>query len=428
MAYSEFVDREYKPSKDELVALYRVEPAKGFSIEEAAARVASESSVGTWTEVVTMGDLARSIRARAYEFRGYYVKIAYPTELFEPGSIPQIVSAIAGNVFGMKAVRNLRLEDVYWPPGLVSSFRGPLFGIEGARELLKVYDRPLTATVPKPKVGMTPEEYAEAAYEIMVGGVDFIKDDENNTSLSFCKFEERVEKVLKARDRAEAETGERKAFLANITAPFGEMVKRAELVRDLGGECVMIDILTVGWSALQEFMEANRDLKLRVHAHRAFHAAFTRKRRHGMSMKVVAELARLAGVDHLHVGTVVGKLEAGKREVLALASILRERKLEEDWRLKILPKDWLDLKPVLPVSSGGLHPGIVPYVIEMLGKDLLIQVGGGVLGHPMGPRAGAAAIRQAIEATLEGIPLEEYAKTHEELARALEKWGRMRPA
>jgi len=128
------------------------------------------------------------------------------------------------------------------------------------------------------------------------------------------------------------------------------------------------------------------------------------------------------------VGTVVGKLEARKREVLALASILRERRLEEDWRLKLLPKDWLDLKPVLPVSSGGLHPGIVPYVIEMLGKDLLIQVGGGVLGHPMGPRAGAAAIRQAIEATLEGIPLEEYAKTHEELARALEKWGRMRPA
>lgn len=275
---------------------------------------------------------------------------------------------------------------------------------------------------------MTPEEYAEAAYEIMVGGVDFVKDDENNTSLSFCKFEERVERVLKARDRAEAETGERKAFLANVTAPFGEMVRRAELVRDLGGECVMIDILTVGWSALQEFMEVNRDLKLRVHAHRAFHAAFTRKRRHGVSMKVVAELARLAGVDHLHVGTVVGKLEAEKGEVLALASILREERVEEDWRLKLLPKNWLDLKPVLPVSSGGLHPGIVPYVIEILGRDLLIQVGGGVLGHPDGPRAGAAAVRQAIEAALEGIPLEEYAKTHEELARALEKWSRTRPA
>lgn len=427
MVYLEFIDKSYKPSEDELIALYRIEPAKGFSIEEAAGRVASESSVGTWTEVTTMKDHVMAIRALAYDFNGYYVKIAYKLDLFEPGNICQIMSAIAGNVFGMKAVRNLRLEDIYWPPGIVREYNGPLFGIKGVRDLFKVYDRPLTATVPKPKVGLYPDEYAEASYEIMIGGVDLVKDDENNTSMKFCKFKERVEKVLKMRDKAEAETGEKKGFLANITAPFGEMVKRAKFVKDLGGEYVMIDILTVGWSALQEFMKINQDLKLRIHAHRAFHAAFTRKKRHGMSMKVVAEFARLLGVDQLHVGTVIGKLEAEKMEVFALTDILRKSKVREKPRLKLLAKNWLSLKPVVPVSSGGLHPGLMPYIIKLFGVDLLIQAGGGVVGHPKGPRAGAAALRQAIDAAIKGIELEEYAKTHWELREALKKWGYMRP-
>jgi len=57
----------------------------------------------------------------------------------------------------------------------------------------------------------------------------------------------------------------------------------------------------------------------------------------------------------------------------------------------------------------------------------VLQIGGGVIGHPDGPRVGATAVRQALEAISKGIPLEEYAKTHKELARALEKWGTTKP-
>lgn len=427
MVYEEFVDLNYTPSADELIALYRIEPAKGFSIEDAAGRVASESSVGTWTDVKTMTEFVREIRARAYEIKGSYVKIAYKPELFEPGNMPQVFSAIAGNVFGMKAIRNLRLEDVYWPKDIVKSFPGPLHGIEGVRKILRVERRPITATVPKPKVGLSPEEYGKAAYEIMVGGIDLVKDDENNTSLKFCKFKERVESVLKARDRAEKETGERKGFLANITAPYEEMVRRAKLVKELGGEFVMIDILTVGWSALQGFREENNDLKLAIHAHRAFHAAFSRNMKHGVSMKVVAESARLVGIDHLHVGTVVGKLESRRVEVLTLADILRLNKTRECRRRKVLEKNWWGLKPVMPVSSGGLHPGLIPYVISLLSTEVLIQVGGGVMGHPNGPLSGARAIRQAIDAALNNVELEEYARDHPELKEALRKWGFTKP-
>jgi len=94
---------------------------------------------------------------------------------------------------------------------------------------------------------------------------------------------------------------------------------------------------------------------------------------------------------------------------------------------QILAQEWRAIKPVFPVISGGLHPGLIPEIIEMFGKDIIIQIGGGVWGHPDGGRAGAAAVRQAIDAALEGVPLEEYAKERGELRAALEKWGRIRP-
>jgi len=427
MSYADFVDRGYTPSKDELVALFYAEPVEGISLEEAAGRVASESSNGTWTEVVTMSDRIRKLSAKAYEFNGFWVKIAYPLELFELGSMPQVWSSIAGNIFGMKALKNLRLEDIYWPPEMVKSFPGPGKGIKGIREILKVEKRPILATVPKPKVGMTTEEHVKAAYEIWTGGVDLLKDDENLTSQSFNKFEERVKESFKMRDKAEKETGERKSYLVNVTAPFYEMKRRANIVADLGGEFIMIDILTTGWSSLQAMREVAEDLGLAIHAHRAFHAAFTRNRKHGVSMKVVAESARLVGVDTIHVGTVVGKLVSPLEEVTALADVLRRDRVDEDWERKILPKNWMGKKETLPVSSGGLHPGLVPDVLRILGTEIMIQAGGGVLGHPKGPKEGAAAMRQALYAAMNGIPLEEYARDHKELRSALEHWGYLKP-
>jgi len=423
MKYIDYVDTSYKPTRDDLIALFRIEPAKGISFEEAAGRVASESSNGTWTEVVFDTPWIRSLAAKAYRLQPPWVEIAYPTELFEDGNMSQILSSIAGNIFGMKAVRRLRLEDVYWPPKIVDGFKGPIFGVDGVRDILKIYDRPITATVPKPKVGLRTDEYIEVAGDIWRSGIDLVKDDENLTSQSFIKFTERATKMFRLRDKVEKETGERKGYLINITAPYNEMLKRAKLVKDYGGEFVMIDILTVGWSALQAFREENEELRLAIHAHRAFHAAFTRDRRHGMSMKLVAETARLIGVDHIHVGTVVGKLESPLRDVVALIKICRDNKTAPSGRYRLLPKDWRHIKPVIPVSSGGVHPGLIPRILSIFGKDVLIQVGGGVLGHPDGPMAGGKAVRKAIEATLKGVPLEEAAEECKELRRALKKWG-----
>src|SRR3989344_5931302 len=142
---------------------------------------------------------------------------------------------------------------------------------------------------------------------------------------------------------------------------YGKVVlKRAKFVADNGGEFVMIDFLTAGFAGFQTLRDECQDLGLAIHVHRAFHAAFTRNPKHG-------------------------------------------------------------------VSSGGLHPLLVSQIIKMLGNDIMVQCGGGVLGHPSGIEAGAMALRQAIDATSNNISLKEYAKTHIELKVALGKWGFSRP-
>jgi len=405
LKYLDFIDLNYKPKETDVICVFNVE-SEGVSIKEAAGAIAAESSIGTWTELATEKEYVKKLAACAFSIEDSKVKIAYPIELFEFGNIPNILSSIAGNIFGLKTLRNLRLNDVYFPLKLIESFKGPKFGIEGVRNLLKVYDRPLVGTIIKPKLGLKTDDHAKVAYEAWIGGCDIVKDDENLSNQKFNPFKERVLKTLKSRDEAEEETGERKVYMVNITAETKEMLKRAKYVLTHGGEYVMVDILTCGFAALQTLR--NQDFNLVIHAHRAGHAALTKNPFHGISMKVIAKIARIIGVDQLHVGTVVGKMFETKEEVMENCEALK--------------MEMGKLKPVLPVASGGLHPGLIPALIQFFGKDVVIQAGGGIHGHKNGTVAGAKAMRQAIEATLKGISLTEYAETHIELKEALETW------
>jgi ribulose-bisphosphate carboxylase large chain len=405
LKYVDFVDLDYTPKETDVVCTFYVEP-KGISLKEAAGGVAAESSVGTWTELTTEKAYVRKLAAHVFSINGNSVKIAYPMELFEFGNMPNMLSSIAGNVFGLRTLRNLRLNDVEFPKGVVSSFRGPKYGIEGIRKLLKVYDRPLVGTIIKPKLGLKTTDHARVAYEAWVGGCDIVKDDENLSSQRFNPFEERVTKTLERRDQAENETGEKKVYMINITAETSEMIRRAELVLKQGGEYVMVDILTCGFAALQSLRDRNLDLV--IHAHRAGHAAFTRNPKHGISMRVITKIARIIGVDQLHVGAVVGKMAETRKEVSENVEALKMK--------------MGGLKVVLPVASGGLYPRLVPSLMDFFGKDFVIQAGGGIHGHSDGTVAGARAMRQAVDATLKGVSLIEYAKTHKELEAALQTW------
>jgi len=403
MKYIDYVDLDYKPKKDDLVCKFFIEPF-GIGIKVAAGAVAAESSIGTWTETTTTKPYAEKMHATAFSINGNDVKIAYPIELFEKGNMPNILSSIAGNVFGLKELKNLRLNDIRLPSKLIKSFKGPKYGIDGIRKLLRVKKRCLIGTIVKPKLGLRTRDHARVAYDAWIGGCDVIKDDENLSSQKFNKFENRVIETLKMREKAEKKTGEKKVYLANVTAETNEMIRRAKFVEKNGGEYIMVDALTVGFSALQTLR--NEDLDLVIHAHRAMHGAITKNPKHGISMKVLAKILRIIGVDQLHVGTVVGKMFENKKEVLENCEALKSK--------------MFGLKKVMPVASGGLWAGSIPELIKIFGNDVVIQSGGGV--HGLGTKIGARSMRQAVDAVMQKIDLEEYAKSHKELKIALEKW------
>lgn len=405
MRYIDFVNLKYRPEDTDLICDFYVEPLNQ-PLDVIAGGVAAESSVGTWTELTTEKPYIKEKAATVFSIKGNDVRIAYPIELFEPGNMPNILSSVAGNVFGLEDVANLRLNDITFPKELISSFKGPRYGIKGVREITGVHGRPLVGTIVKPKLGLVVKDHAKVAYESWLGGCDVVKDDENLSSQKFNPFEERVTETIDARDRAESETGEKKVYLINVTAELEAMKERAQFVQDAGGRYMMIDILTTGWSSLQTMRDAGFDLI--IHAHRAGHAAYTRSQVHGINMVVLARVSRLLGADQLHVGTAVGKMAETKEEVLA--------------NVEACIEPMGDIKPVLPVASGGLHPGMVTKLVEYFGNDVVIQAGGGIHGHPDGTVKGAMALRQAVDAAVAGISLEEYAKTHVELGKALTQW------
>lgn len=405
MEYLDFVNLTFTPNDSDLICTFYVEP-KGISLNEAAGGVAAESSIGTWTKLSTEKPYMKKLAATVFKIDSNFIQIAYPMELFEKGNMPNILSSVAGNVFGLKALENLRLVNISLPAVLLDSFKGPKYGIKGIRKLLRVQERPLVGTIIKPKLGLKTADHAQVAFESWLGGCDIVKDDENLSSQNFNPFEERIIKTLEVKDKAEEKTGERKVYMANITAETEVMLKRAQFVQDQGGNYIMVDILTCGFSALQTLRDQN--FKLIIHAHRAGHAAFTKKPKHGIAMQTIAKIARILGVDQLHVGTVVGKMSETKDEVLD--------------NIRALKENMSTYRKVMPVASGGLHPGLIPSLIDTFGKDFIIQAGGGIHGHPNGTQAGATAMRQAVDGTLKCVSLAEYSKTHIELNSAVNFW------
>ncbi|MBI5332926.1 MAG: type III ribulose-bisphosphate carboxylase [Candidatus Aenigmarchaeota archaeon] len=393
----------YEPRNDVVCEFY-FEHASGVSAKIAAENIAAESSIGTWVDVP---GTKKQLGAKVFSIKNNIVKIAYPLDLFEPGNVPQLLSSVAGNVFGMKILKNLRLNDISFPKKYIRSFKGPNIGLNDLRKMTGIKKRPLIGTIYKPKLGLSPGEMEKLAYKVYSNGIDYTKDDENLGSMRFNKFEDRVIKVLNVVDEIKSEQGRQVVYAANITASTDEMLRRAEFVKDHGGKCIMIDILTAGWSGLQTIR--NQNFKMIIHAHRASHGAFTHNPKHGISMKVIAKLSRLVGVTGLHTGAVVGKMKGDEREIVEIDNFLRS--------------EWYGLKKTIPIASGGVYPGLIPKIIKILGNDIIINCGGGLWGHSMGAEAGAKAMRQAVDATMEGISLKEYAKDHGELKLAIKQWG-----
>ena len=220
------------------------------------------------------------------------------------------------------------MVDCSLPEAFIKANKGPHMGVDAPQRIFKK-NGPVTSVVPKPKIGMTTEEHVQVAMDVWTGGIDCVKDDENLTSQSFNKFEYRVLELAKARDKAENETGETKDAFINVTAETREMERRAKLLHDNGFRYFMIDLVTIGFSAMQTMRICAQDFDMAVHAHRAMHGSFTKHVTHGISMYFLSKLCRLIGMDQLHIGTVVGKLDSPKMDVIAMKEGLLQDSIDQ---------------------------------------------------------------------------------------------------
>ncbi|MFC6613619.1 ribulose-bisphosphate carboxylase large subunit family protein [Halopenitus salinus] len=414
---------------ERFTATYRIETPR--SAREAAEAMAGEQSASTFVDVeAETADLQERHGGDVVDVTeiGRAPEPTLPGATPEPGdvdeyvraevtlslplenvgvSVPNLRTAIAGNVFELQSLSGVRVLDVDVPPEYGEECPTPAFGVDGTRELIGVRDRPLIGTIIKPSVGLAPEETASLVETLVEAGVDFIKDDELIADPPYSPFEDRVEAVMSVINDHEAETGKKVMYAFNVTGDVEEMIHRHDVVRDAGGTCVMVSLNSVGLAAVREL---RRHAELPIHGHRNGWGALSRCPQLGFEYTAYQKLWRLVGVDHLHVNGLENKFAESDESVIASARAVQDP----------IPGD----DGALPVFSSGQWAKQAPATYERLGNaDLLYLSGGGIMGHPGGPADGVAALKQGWEAATSGIPLEEYARDHEELRASMEAFG-----
>jgi 2,3-diketo-5-methylthiopentyl-1-phosphate enolase len=401
-----------------VIATYYVCASPRYNVYKIAPAIAVEQSTGTWvavpgeTEEVRREHVAKVTgiyEIPHYEFelpdvseRNYIVQIAFPWVNFG-SQIPMLLTTVAGNIsMGGK----IKLMDLKFPASYTEGFKGAQYGIEGVRKILGVPERPLLNNMIKPCTGFPAKVGKELFYEVARGGADIIKDDELLADASFNSLEERIPLYMEAADKAEEETGEKTLYAVNITDRTPKVLENADRALELGTNCIMINYLTAGISVLRALAE-DPSITVPILAHMDFAGTMYESHYSGVaSPLVLAKLPRLAGADIVVFPAPYGK-----------APYLKERYIQT---AKTMVYPFYHLNPVFPMPSGGIAQPMVEEVISDLGFDVVIGAGGAIHAHPMGPAAGARAFRQAIEAVLQGVSLEEAAEEHEELAQSIE--------
>ena len=405
-----------------VIGTYLVSYPAALPIPIIAPMLAVEQSTGTWLPVpgetpevrckhiakvlgvYEMPDYESTVPPNLQD-RKWFVQVAYP-EVNIGEQIPMLLTTVVGNI---SMGGDIKLVDIRFPKKYAAGFKGPKFGIEGVRKVLGVQKRPLLNNMVKPCTGYTLEVGAELFRKAALGGCDIVKDDELIADASFNPALGRVKRYMQIEKQVYEETGERTLYTVNVTDKIPNVFENAKRAVELGCNALMINYLAVGFPVMQALADDPK-INVPILAHMDVAGAFYMSPYHGMSSHLVlGKLPRLAGAD-----VVVIPAPYGKAPVI-------------DYKFKNVARNLsfplYNLKPTFPMASGGITPSMVPQVMADLGHDIVIGSGGGIHAHPQGPIAGGKAFRQAIDATMQGIPLAEYAKDHQELAIALKEWA-----
>ena len=370
--------------------------------ERSAARVERVEAVDTVDKPSLPGGATGAAYTRAK------VTLSWPTGNIG-ADLVNLTATVAGNLFELRQFSGLRLLDIRLPEAFAAPYPGPKFGIEGTRKLAGVETGPLIGTIVKPSIGLAADDTAALAGTLARAGIDFIKDDELQADGPDCPFEDRARAVMAVLNEHAGKTGKKVMFAFNLTGEIDQMRRRHDLVRDLGGTCVMVSLNSVGLAGM---IALGRHSELPIHAHRNGWGYLSRAPLLGWDYAAWSKLWRLAGADHMHVNGLANKFSEPDDSVIASA--------------RSLLTPMFDAKPciAMPVFSSGQSAVQPPETYRRLGSsDCIYAAGGGIMAHPDGPSAGVRALRDAWEAAIAGIPAVDYARDHPALARALKAYG-----
>lgn len=415
---------------ERIFATYFIETP--YPVERAAEVVAGEQSSGTFTRLANETDELRTNHGAIVEhiellgssdtpslpvrplkdggtplYQRARLTLSWPIANLGP-SLPNLLSTVAGNLFELKELSALKLLDLTLPTSFVETYPGPQFGIAGTRALTGVERRPLIGTIIKPSVGLSPAQTAEVVEQLLEGGIDFIKDDELQANGPHNPLKARVDAIMPLINAHAERTGRKVMYAFNITGDIDEMIEHHDYVAEAGGTCVMVAVNSVGLAGVTHL---RRHCRLALHGHRAGWGLFSRSPAIGMSFVAYQKLWRLAGVDHIHVNGLNNKFSEDDASVIASARTCLSPMFDPPTRGC----------EVMPVFSSGQTAWQAGDTYQALGStDLIFCAGGGIMAHPGGIGSGVKSLRQAWDAAVQGIALDEYAVEHTELAQALE--------
>ena len=416
-----------------VTATYWIETA--FPLAQAAETMAGEQSTGTFVrvpgetdelreahaarveEIVELGEVAApslpgSGLPKSGDARRRAARVVLSWPISNMGlSLPNLLATINGNLSELKAFSGLRLLDITLPPEFLTRYQGPQFGVAGTRKLAGVYDRPIIGTIIKPSVGLSPQATAEQVRGLVEAGIDFIKDDELQADGPHCPFNERIAAVMRVINEHADRTGKKVMYAANLTGEIDEMLERHDIVLAQGGTCIMASMNSIGLPAMK-VLRAHSQLP--IHGHRNGWGLLGRSPAIGMSYIAFQKLWRLAGIDHTHVNGIDNKFCETNESVIASTRECLTPMFDA-------PHPGCEIMPVF--SSGQSARQAAPTYQALGSVDCMFAAGGGIMAHPGGPAAGVRALRQAWDAAVAGVPVEQAAKDAPELEAALGAFG-----
>ena len=384
--------------------------------QRTAALIAGEQSSGTFIAIPGEDEALKARAAATYDIqaledqpvegdvRHYRLTLSWPLANIGP-SLPNLMATMAGNLYELRPVKSLRLLDFDLPRAFADAYPGPAFGIAGTRALTGVPQAPLIGTIIKPSVGLSAADTAAMVEQLCAAGIDFIKDDELQADGPACPFDERVRLCMQVIRKHAERSGRKVMYAFNLTGELDEMRRRHDLVMAEGGTAVMLSLNSVGMSGFNAF---RRHTQLPIHAHRNGWGYLQT----GWSYVAWQKLWRLAGVDHMHVNGIANKFQEDDDSVIASARACLQPLFSH--------------KPcaVMPVfSSGQTVMQAEPTWQRLQSPDLIFLAGGGLFAHPGGIASGVNALRQAWDAAMAGVPLQQAATSHRELREAIATFG-----